>query len=105
MIYLLGIFLQTHIEEEEQELASSLLDIDRKTAILEVKLVGLSKIKNNLLYECKYIDNGTIKKVPIIAYDVTQALAKLDPYVNSAGDERNPENILKIMLGNERYNM
>jgi|TARA_R110002060_G_scaffold9938_2_gene14825 hypothetical protein len=88
-------------KKEEQELASSLLDIDRKTAILEVKLVGLSKIKNNLLYECKYIDNGTIKKVPIIAYDVTQALAKLDPYVNSAI----PENILKIMLGNERYNM
>ncbi len=88
-------------KKEEQELASSLLDIDRKTAILEVKLVGLSKIKNNLLYECKYIDNGTIKKVPIIAYDVTQALAKLDPYVNSAI----PENILKIMLGNERYNI
>ena len=56
-------------------------------------------IKNNLLYECKYIDNGIIKIIPIIAYDVTQAVAKLDPYINSAI----PENVLKIMLGNERY--
>ena len=88
-------------KKEEQELASSLLEISRNTAILEIRLVGLSKIKDNLLYECKYIDSGTIKTVPIIAYDVTQALAKLDPYINSAI----PENVLKIMLGNERYNI
>ncbi len=87
-------------KKEEQELASSLLEVSRNTAVLEIRLVGLSKIKDNLLYECKYIDSGTIKTVPIIAYDVTQALAKLDPYVNSAI----PENVLKIMLGNERYN-
>ena len=87
-------------KKEEQELASSLLEISRNTVVLEIRLVGLSKIKDNLLYECKYIDSGTIKTVPIIAYDVTQALAKLDPYVNSAI----PENVLKIMLGNERYN-
>jgi len=87
-------------KKEEQELASSLLEISRNTVVLEIRLVGLSKIKDNLLYECKYIDSGTIKTVPIIAHDVTQALAKLDPYVNSAI----PENVLKIMLGNERYN-
>jgi len=86
-------------KKEDQELASTLLETNRKTAILEIKLVGLSKMKDNLLYECKYIDNGTIKNVAIIAQDVTQALAKLDPYVESAI----PENVLKIMLGNERY--
>jgi len=86
-------------KKEDQELAAALLETDRNTAILEVKLLGLSKIKDNLLYECKYIDKGTIKTVPIIAHDVTQAVAKLDPYVDSAI----PENVLKIMLGNERY--
>ena len=86
-------------KQEDQELASTLLETNRKTVILEIKLVGLSKIKDNLLYECKYIDNGTIKNVAIIAQDVTQALAKLDPYVESAI----PENVLKIMFGNERY--
>jgi len=39
--------------------------------------------------------------VPIIAQDVTQAIAKLDPYVESAI----PENVLKIMLGTERYSI
>ncbi len=87
-------------KKEDQELATSLLATDRTTAILEIKLLGLSKIKNNLLYECKYVDKGVIKIVPIIAHDVTQAVAKLDPYVGSAI----PENVLKIMLGNERYN-
>jgi hypothetical protein len=86
-------------KKEEQEISSSLIEMGRKTAVLEIKLVGLSKIKDNLLYECRYIDNGTIKNVAIIAQDVTQALAKLDPYVDSAI----PENVLKIMLGNERY--
>ena len=88
-------------KQEDQELAASLIEINRNTVILEIKLLGLSKIKDNLLYECKYIDNGNIKVVPIIAHDVTQAIAKLDPFVNSAI----PENVLKIMLGNERYNI
>ena len=87
-------------KKEDQELAVALLQIQRNTAILEIKLLGTSKVKDNLLYECKYIDNGTIKVVPIIAYDVTQAIAKLDQFVNSGI----PENVLKIMLGNERYN-
>ena len=87
-------------KQEDQELAASLQEININTAILEIKLLGLSKIKDNLLYECRYIDSGTIKTVPIIAQDATQAIAKLDPYVNSAI----PENVLKIMLGNERYN-
>ena len=87
-------------KKEDQELAVALLQIQRNTAILEIKLLGTSKVKDNLLYECKYIDNGTIKVVPIIAYDVTQAIAKLDQFVNSGI----PENVLKIMLGSERLN-
>lgn len=88
-------------KQEDQELASSLQEININTAILEIKLLGLSKIKDNLLYECRYVDRGTIKTVPIIAQDVTQAIAKLDPYVESAI----PENVLKIMLGTERYSI
>mgnify|MGYP003624715061 FL=1 len=88
-------------KQEDQELAASLQELNINTAILEIKLLGLSKIKNNLLYECRYVDRGTIKTVPIIAQDVTQAIAKLDPYVDSAI----PENVLKIMLGTERYSI
>tara|TARA_R110002072_G_scaffold260158_1_gene418641 strand:- start:157 stop:444 length:288 start_codon:yes stop_codon:yes gene_type:complete len=88
-------------KQEDQELAASLQELNINTAILEIKLLGLSKIKNNLLYECRYVDRGTIKTVPIITQDVTQAIAKLDPYVDSAI----PENVLKIMLGTERYSI
>lgn len=87
-------------KQKDKELISSLKKIDRNVFVLEIKLIGLSKIKDNLLYNCKYIDNGVVKSVPIIAYDVTQALAKLTPYV----DADIPEDVLKIMLGNERYN-
>ena len=92
--------LKKKYKKEDQELVVSLLQIQRPTAILEIKLLGTSKVKDNLLYECRYVDNGTIKTVPIIAYDVTQAVAKLNQFVNSGI----PENVLKIMLGNERYN-
>ena len=87
-------------KKEDQELAISLLNIGRSTVILEIKLLGTSKVVDNLIYDCKYLDNGTIKEVSIIAHDVTQALAKLNQYVNSGI----PANILKIMLGSERYN-
>ena len=50
----------------------------RDIAVLEIKLVGTSKIKDNLIYECIYTNKGNIKNVPIIAQDVTQALAKLE---------------------------
>ena len=87
-------------KKEEQELVIELVKIERNTAVLEIKLVGTSKVKDNLLYECKYVDSGIIKNIPIIAHDVTQALAKLDQYVNSGI----PESVLKYMLGSERLN-
>ena len=73
---------------------------ERNTAVLEIKLIGTSKVKDNLLYQCKYVENGKIKEIPIIAYDVTQALAKLESLTNSGI----PENVLKYMLGSERLN-
>ena len=37
--------------------------------------------------------------ISIIAHDVTQALAKLEPFTNSGI----PEPVLRYMLGSERY--
>ena len=60
----------------------------------------IESLKDHLIYECRYLDNGILKEVPIVALDMTQALAKLDPYVDSGI----PEQTLGIMLGNERFN-
>lgn len=85
-------------KKEKQELINSLTKMGRNVAVLEIKLVSTSKVKDNLIYECVYVDNNIIKHVPIIAQDVTQALAKLEQYTNSGI----PESVLKIMLGSER---
>ena len=87
-------------KKDEKELMVELVKIKRNTAVLEIKLIGTSKVKDNLLYQCKYVENGKIKEIPIIAYDVTQALAKLESLTNSGI----PENVLKYMLGSERLN-
>ena len=87
-------------KKDEKELMVELVKIERNTAVLEIKLIGTSKVKDNLLYQCKYVENGKIKEIPILAYDVTQALAKLESLTNSGI----PENVLKYMLGSERLN-
>jgi len=44
------------------------------------------------------LDSGKEKTVPVIAIDVTQALAKLETYIDSGI----PEATMRWMLGNER---
>ena len=51
-----------------------------------------------LIYECTYLDQRSVKNISIRAQDVTQALARLEPYVNLGI----PEQALRVMLGNER---
>jgi len=86
-------------KKEKKELINSLQNMGRGIAVLEIKLVGTSKVKDNLIYECAYLDKGNIKNVPIIAQDVTQALAKLEQFTHSGI----PESVLQYMLGSERF--
>jgi|TARA_R110000772_G_scaffold181105_1_gene292428 hypothetical protein len=91
--------IKNKYKKDNKELLDSLSNMGRNTAILEIKLVSTSKVKDNLIYECTYVEGKTIKIVPIIAYDVSQALAKLEQYTHSGI----PEPVLKYMLGNERF--
>lgn len=86
-------------KKEEQEFRESITELGRNAVVLEIKLLGTSKVKNNLIYQCTYLDGGIEKTVSILAYDVTQALAKLDQFTNSGI----PQSVLKYMLGNERF--
>jgi len=86
-------------KKENSELIKSLQDMGRDIAMLEIKLIGTSKVKDNLIYECTYTDKGDIKNVPVIAQDVTQALAKLEQFTHSGI----PEPVLQYMLGSERF--
>jgi len=86
-------------KKEEQEFRESLTELGRDAVVIEIKLLGTSKVKDNLIYQCTYLDGKVEKTVSILAYDVTQALAKLNQFTNSGI----PQSVLKYMLGSERF--
>lgn len=86
-------------KKENSELIRSLEHMGRDVAVLEIKLIGTSKVKDNLIYECIFMERSQINRIPIIAQDMTQALAKLDQYTQFGI----PESVLQYMLGNERF--
>jgi len=86
-------------KKEDEELRESITELGRDAIVLEIKLLGTSKVKDNLIYQCTYLDGKIEKTVSILAYDVTQALAKLNQFTNSGI----PQSVLKYMLGSERF--
>ena len=64
-------------KKENSELIKSIQDMGRDIAVLEIKLVGTSKVKDNLIYECAYTDKGNIKNVSIkIAIESVEKLLR-----------------------------
>ena len=84
--------------QDEPDLIQDLISKGKTTAVLSIDLKGVSKIADHYIYEVHLIDNSIEKTIPIFAIDVTQALAKLEPYLNIGI----PTTTLKWMLGNER---
>ena len=90
--------LRIKYQQEEPDLIDELLNKGRVTAILSITLEGVSKITDHYIYKVHLLDNGTEKTIPVIAIDVTQALAKLEPHL----DIGIPTTTLKWMLGTDR---
>tara|TARA_R110000744_G_scaffold28209_4_gene68252 strand:- start:2904 stop:3191 length:288 start_codon:yes stop_codon:yes gene_type:complete len=93
--------LKKKYKREVSELVSALVKDGRTTAVLEIKVIETSKMKGYLIYECSYIDNGKIKVVNIIAVDISDALIKLEPFLNAGIPERTTDYI----LGNCQWNV
>jgi len=85
-------------QKDREILMGELVARNRKAMILSIELVGLSKVADHVIYEVVVLDAGKEKTVPVIAIDVTQALAKLETYIDSGI----PEATMRWMLGNER---
>jgi len=90
--------LRNKYKKEKDALTHDLVNKGKSTIILSINLKGVSKITDHYIYEVRFLDKCIEKTIPIIAIDVTQALAKLEPYVNSGV----PEPTLRWMLGSER---
>lgn len=91
--------LKKKYHRNKDELITSLNDIDRQTVVLSIEVIETSKIRDYLIYECDYLDNGVQKKVNIIAKDITEAMQKLEPYVGKGI----PDTTANLILGNHLY--
>jgi len=75
--------LKSKYKRGQSELVDTLLENGRTTAVLEVKVLETSKIKEHLIYECVYLHNSKLKTTQIIAKDITDAMSRLEPFINS----------------------
>jgi hypothetical protein len=91
--------LKKKYRRRNDDLIHSLNSIKRQTVVLSIEVVETSKIKDHLIYECDYLDNGTQKQVNIIAQDITEAMQKLEPYVGVGI----PEPTANLILGSQLY--
>ena len=69
--------LRKKYKKERNEYISELKkDKSRNTLILDISNIGRSKLKDHFIYSVKILDGGTEKKLEVVAYDVTQVIAK-----------------------------
>ena len=84
-------------KREQSELIETLIDNGRTTAVLEIRVLETSKIKGHLIYHCIYLHGGKVKDTQIIAKDITDAMSRLEPYINSGTSST----VVNYILGNE----
>jgi len=86
-------------KKEDIDILDSIIKEGRHAAVLEVKVVGCSKIQDHLIYQCVYIHAKKLCETYIIARDITDAMKRLEPFVESGS----PEAVVNHILGSERY--
>jgi len=92
--------LKSKYQRKESELIDSLIGKGKRTFITQIQLIETSKVKDHLIYDCTYVDNGTKKQINIIAVDISDAISKVEQIV----DTNIPEIAANVMLGSEIYN-
>ena len=93
--------LKSKYKRGQSELIDTLLENGRTTAVLEVKVLETSKIKEHLIYECVYLHNSKLKTTQIIAKDITDAMGRLEPFINSGTSSA----VVNYILKNENYKL
>ncbi len=93
--------LKSKYKRGQSELIDTLLENGRNTAVLEVKVLETSKIKEHLIYECIYLHNSKLKTTQIIAKDITDAMERLEPFINSGTSS----SVVNYILKNENYKL
>ena len=93
--------LKSKYKRGQSELIDTLLENGRTTAVLEINVLTTSKIKEHLIYECIYLHNSKLKTTQIIAKDITDAMERLEPFINSGTSSA----VVNYILKNENYKL
>ena len=93
--------LKSKYKRGQSELIDTLLENGRKTVVLEVKVLETSRIKEHLIYECVYLHSGKLKSTQIIAKDITDAMSRLEPFINAGTSA----SVVNYILKNENYKL
>ena len=89
--------IRNKYKNTREDLVKKLVKGDRKTIVLNISVIETSKVIGHLIYECTYLDNGVEKTTNIIAEDITDAMNKLEPLLNSGI----PSATINYMLGSK----
>ena len=93
--------LKSKYKRGQSELIETLLVNGITTAVLEITVLTTSKIKEHLIYECIYLHNSKLKTTQIIAKDSTDAMERLEPFINSGTSSA----VVNYILKNENYKL
>ena len=91
--------LKSKYKREQFELIKTLVENDRSTVVLELKVLETSKIREHLIYQCIYLHAGKLCETHIIAKDIIDAMHRLEPYISSG----TPEAAINYLLGKEKW--
>ena len=86
--------LRLRHRREHSDLVKSLVEEGRVTTVLSVSVLETSKVDGYLIYECNYLDSAHEKTIRIIAKDITDAMKKLEPMVDSGIPPKTAEYVL-----------
>jgi len=91
--------IKSKYRREESELIDSMIKSGNSTFITSLTLVETSKIKGYQIYDCAYVDNGAKKQVNIIAYDISDAVSKVESIVGLGVSQQ----AANLMLSSEKF--
>jgi hypothetical protein len=89
--------LRNKYKKEKENLIKGLLNRGSCTIMLSIVLKGTSKVKDQCIYECIYLDQGVEKEIFVIAEDMCKAVDKIRPLIN----QNISENRAQFMVGSE----
>lgn len=80
--------IRSKYKKKKEELIKDIIKSETQTCILKIELKAASKITNHFIYEVCYLDQGSVKSIPVVAENVYDIIRIIKPYVNKGISEQ-----------------